>query len=289
MRRLTGITVAAATAATAVLSVLPSSPASAATPSSGFNVANCKPSAAHPDPVVLLHGLGSSGSQDFGLIGPYLANAGYCAFSIDYGANFAYGPNGQKPIAESAAQIAAFIDQVQANTGAARVDLVGHSEGAFESLYVPKFENDAAKIGKVVALAPPTHGTTLDGIVTLGQVLGGGSNIVVNGFTNGGTCYACTDLVTGGPAVTALDNGPIAQPGISYTIVATRLDEVVTPPSTAFVNEPGVKNMYVQDVCPYDPTGHVGIAVDTTIEQIITNALTPATAVPVNCGYGPPF
>jgi hypothetical protein len=154
---------------------------------------------------------------------------------------------------------------------------------------VPKFAISAARIGRVVALAPPTHGTTVSGLVTLGQLLGGGSNIVVNGFTNGSTCYACTDLVTGGPAVTALNTGPIAQPGISYTVVATRYDQVVTPASTAFVNEPGVANSYVQDTCPWDPVGHTGIAVDSTIEQLITNALSPSTAAPVSCGYGPPF
>lgn len=273
----------------AVLAVLPASPAAAAAPSSGFNVAGCRPSAAHPNPVVLLHGLGSSGSQNFTLIGPYLANAGYCAFSVDYGANNQYSPNGFAPIAQSAAQIAAFIDQVLVNTGAAKVDIVGHSEGAFQSLYVPKFEGNAAKIGKVVALAPPTHGTTVAGIVTLGQLLGFGTNTVVNWFTDGSTCYACTDLVTGGPAVTALSAGPIAQPGIAYTVVASRYDEVVTPTSTSFVNEAGVTNLYVQDLCRFDPVGHIGIAMDTTIEQIITNALSPATAVPVSCGFGPPF
>jgi triacylglycerol esterase/lipase EstA (alpha/beta hydrolase family) len=272
-----------------VLALVSASPASASAPSSGFNVAGCQPSAAHPDPVVLLHGLGSSGAQNFSLIGPYLAGAGYCAFSIDYGANNAFSPNGFAPIAQSAAQIAAFVAQVKANTGAAKVDLVGHSEGAFQSLYVPKFEGNAASIGKVVALAPPTHGTTVAGIVTLGQLLGFGTNTVVNWFTNGATCYACTDLVTGGPAVSALESGPIAQPGIAYTIIASRYDEVVTPSSTAFVNEAGVHNAYVQDTCPFDPVGHVGIAVDTTIEQLITNALSPATARPVSCGFGPPF
>jgi len=286
MRRLVGVVVAAMVAA---LALLPATAASASAPSSGFNVAGCRPSTAHPDPVVLLHGLGSSGSENFAVIGPYLANAGYCAFSLDYGANSAGGPNGFATIARSAAQIAAFINRVLVNSGASKVDLVGHSEGAFQSLYVPKFEGDAASIGKVVALAPPTHGTTVQGIVTLGQILGFGTNTVDDWFTNGSTCYACTDLITGGPAVIALDTGPIAQPGIAYTVVATRFDEVVTPPSTAFVNEPGVNNSYVQDTCPFDPVGHVGIAVDTTIEQLITNALSPATAVPLACGYGPPL
>lgn len=286
MRRPIGAVTAMTAAA---LALVPLSSVGAVSPSSGFNVAGCRPSAAHPNPVVLLHGMGSSGSQDFALIGPYLAGAGYCAFSIDYGANNSFSANGMAPIAQSATEIAGFIDQVLANTGASKVDLVGHSEGAFQSLYVPKFATDPSKIGKVVALAPPTHGTSVDGIVTLGQVLGFGSNTVVNWFTNGSTCYACTDLVTGGPAVTALTSGPIAQAGIDYTVVATRYDEVVTPTSTAFVNEPGVHNSYVQDTCAYDPVGHVGIAVDTTIEQLITNALSPATARPVNCGYGPPF
>jgi hypothetical protein len=64
------------------------------------------------------------------------------------------------------------------------------------------------------------HGTTVAGIVTLGQILGG--QALVSAFTDAAKCFACTDLVNGGPAVTRLTDGPIAQAGVQYTIVATR-------------------------------------------------------------------
>src|SRR5205807_2223267 len=142
-------------------------------------------------------------------------------------------------------EIAAYVDQVRATTGAAKVDLVGHSEGAFQSLYGPKVLGYAAKVGRVVALAPPTHGTTFAGLVTVGEELG--VMPAVDQVMSAFGCQACGELVVGGSAVDRLDSGPIAQPGIAYTIIASRNDQLVTPTSTAFVGEPGVTNEYVQD------------------------------------------
>jgi triacylglycerol esterase/lipase EstA (alpha/beta hydrolase family) len=256
--------------------------------SSGFNDPSCRPSAAHPDPVVLIHGLGSNGQENWGYLGPYLASAGYCAYSLTYGATSPLGPyvGGIGPIPQSAQQVSGFVSQVLSETGAAKVDLVGHSEGAFLSLYVPKELPVAAEIAHVVAMAPPTHGTSFANLVTLSNDLGlaGLRNLILQGG-----CQACNELIDGGSAVTTLDSGPIAQSGIAYTILISRYDELVTPPTTAFVNEPGVTNEYVQDVCPYDPVGHIGLAFDSDVAQMITNALDPATATPVSCSFGTPF
>lgn len=251
--------------------------------SSGLNDWSCQPSAAHPRPVVLLHGLGSSGDQNWSYHGPRIAAAGFCAFSLTYGETAGFG--GTAPIAESAQEIGAFIDEVLLATGATKVDLVGHSEGAFQSLYVPKVAGYADKVGRVVALAPPTHGTTVAGLVTLGQILGGQE--AVEFFTDFARCYACGDLVKGGEAVLALTDGPIAQPGVAYTIVATKYDALVTPTSTSFVPEPGVRNYYIQDKCPLDPVGHVGIAADRGVTSMILNGLDPT--VPIRCGFGLPL
>lgn len=273
--------------ALAALFVIPAT-ASAAT-SSGYNDWNCRPSSAHPRPVVLIHGLGGTAEGNWGYQGPRLASAGYCAFSLTYGQPFPGAPiGGTRPVAESAQTVGAFIDKVRSGTGAAKVDVVGHSEGGFMSLYVPKKVPGAAgKIDKVVSLAPPTHGTTFAGLVTLGQLLGGQE--FVDLLTKGVQCFACSDLVKGGAAVKELTDGPIAQPGIDYTIIATKFDALVTPTSTSFVDEPGVDNSYIQDTCRFDPVGHVGIAFDSTVTQLITNALDPANATKVRCGFGPPF
>jgi len=261
--------------------------ASAAT-NSGFNDASCRPSAAHPDPVLLLHGLGGNGPGNFAFIGPTLAAAGYCVFAPTYGEEAPPIPvGGLIHIDQSAHEIAADIDQIRASTGAAKVDVVGHSEGGFQSLYVPKVLGYAGKIDRVVALAPPTHGTTFANLVSVADLLGIRPQVdqVLNTFG----CAACAELITGGPAVAALTDGPIAQPGVSYTVIASTGDELVTPHETSFVREPGVTNEFVQDTCPFDPVGHIGLAFDADVAQLVANALDPAHAGPVVCTFGPTF
>jgi hypothetical protein len=88
--------------------------------------------------------------------------------------------------------------------------------------------------------------------------------------------------------VATLDNGPIAQPGVGYTIITSRYDELVTPTEAAFVYEPGVLNEYVQDTCSYDPVGHVSEAYDLNVWHLVENALDPANAKPFTCAAGSP-
>jgi len=264
--------------------VIAAAPADAA---GGTNDAACQPTAAHPYPVVLLHGLGANGSEDINLLQSDIAGKGYCTFSLTYGTG-AYGPyvGGVGDIAASAAQIKAFISQVLSETHAAKVDLVGHSEGAFQSLYVTKTQGISAQIDKVVAIAPPTHGTTFGGLQAIGDTLG--AQFLYNAVLTTFGCIACDQLITGGSAVNTLTAGPIAQPGVSYTIITSTYDELVTPTSTSFVNEPGVKNEYVQDTCPYDPVGHIGEAYDTNVWNLVENALDPAHAITFTCSAGSP-
>jgi triacylglycerol esterase/lipase EstA (alpha/beta hydrolase family) len=258
----------------------------AAGPGSGFNDWSCRPSAAHPEPVVLLHGLGGNGPGNFSALGPYLASAGFCVYAPTYGEAIAGVPvGGITPIPQSAGEIAAFIGRVLAATGAAKVDLAGHSEGGFQALYGPKFvPGEAATVARVVALAPPTHGTTFASLVTIAGALGA-SPLTAAILAAG--CPACNELTTGSDLVTSLNTGPVAQPGIAYTIIASTHDELVTPYGTEFVSEPGVGNETVQASCPLDPVGHIGLAYDTDVAQLVRNALDPAHPVPVTCTAGP--
>lgn len=255
--------------------------------SSGVNDPACAPSSAHPSPVVFLHGLGANGTEDINQIQSDVAAKGYCTYSLTYGAG-AYGPyvGGLNDISASAGQINSFVQQVLAETHASKVDLVGHSEGAFESLYVTKTQGISSQIDKVVAIAPPTHGTSFGGLYTIAMLLGA-QNLAGQVMSTGG-CVACSELVDNGSAVNTLNNGPIAQPGVTYTVITSKYDELVTPTTTSFVNEPGVTNEYIQDTCPFDPVGHIGEAYDTNTYNLVENALDPAHAASFTCSAGSP-
>ncbi len=262
-------------------------PAASSWAAGAVNDAACKPTAEHPAPVVFLHGLGANANEDINFLQANVAAHGYCTFATTYGAwpQFPF-VGGLQPVAQSAAQIKQFVEQVLAETGAAKVDVVGHSEGGFQSLYVTKTQGISDRVGRVVAIAPPTHGTTFGGLYSIAIAFG--QTALVQQALGAFGCPACADLVVGGAAVHTLDNGPIAQPGVSYTIITSRYDELVTPTDTAFVHEPGVANKYVQDTCPLDPVGHIGEAYDLNVWHLVENALDPANARPFACSFGSP-
>lgn len=253
----------------------------------GINDFSCKSTS---NPVILLHGLGATYYEDLNYLQYWLQNQGYCTYAITYGA-YAGFPwmGGLKPINESAPEIAAYIKEVVQKTGHNKVNLVGHSEGAFQSLYVPKFEGVADLIETIVPIAPPTHGTTIDGLYTLAYLFGNASRAEVGQALDTVGCGACDDLGPGGAAVERLNDGtPIVQAGNVVTIIASRYDELVTPPSTSFVQESGVRNLWVQNTCLLDPVGHIGEAYDTNVWHLVKNALDMTPARGFVCSIGSP-
>lgn len=240
------------------------------------------------NPVVLLHGLGATFYEDINFLETFLKTKGFCTFSITYGDYDGFPlVGGLKPIAESSQQIAAFVKQVQQKTGASKIDLVGHSEGAFQSLYTPKFGGIASIIDNIVAIAPPTHGTNFAGLYKLAQTLG--INNGVDAILNKVGCKACTELVTGGAAIQKLNDGsPIVQQGTTVTVIASRFDELVTPTMTSFIDEAGVNNIYVQDYCPFDPVGHIGEAYDLNVWNLVLNSLEKQVGRKFICLLGSP-
>lgn len=286
--RLSRLVMAAVLAAGACFAVGVGS-AAAAAPAGGINDSGCRPSAAHPNPVVLLHGLGATHYEDLNVLQGWLAARGYCTFASTYGAYPGFPlVGGLRPIADSAVEIATYIKKVQQQTGAAKIDIVGHSEGGFQSLYVTKTQGIADRIDKVVAIAPPTHGTSFAGLYQLAYVFGQAERDAVDKALKTVGCPACSELGTGGSAVATLNNGPIAQPGVDYTVITSRYDQLVTPTETSFVREPGVVNQYVQDFCPLDPVGHIGEAYDTNVWNMVANGLESAPQRKFLCLAGLP-
>jgi hypothetical protein len=140
-------------------------------------------------------------------------------------------------------------------------------------------------VGKLVGLAPSNHGTTLDGFVTLANAFG------LLGITNAllsPTCTACVQQEAGSPFLTNLNAGGDTVAGITYTVIETIYDAVVTPYRSAFLSGPNVTNIVLQDRCGIDFVGHVGIAFDRVALTHVLNALDPAHRVPVPCVLVPP-
>lgn len=262
------------------LAVAPTAAASADTaPTSGWNDFSCHPSAQHPRPVVLVHGTFGNGTDNWLAFAPYLVDRGYCVFSFDYG--MLPGESligGLGPIAQSAQQLSAFTDQVLAATNAAKVDIVGHSQGGMMPRYYLKFLGGAAKVNTLVGLAPSSHGTTLDGLTGLLPYFPGAADFM-NSYTPG-----LTDQVAGSDFVRTLNAGGDTVPGVHYTVISTIYDEVVTPYTTQALSGPDVHNVILQDLCPLDVSEHVAIGLTDRIAfHEAANALDPAHATPTTC------
>ncbi|MGV9243439.1 esterase/lipase family protein [Streptomyces sp. NPDC003710] len=266
-------------AAVAVVLTATATADAATAPSSGWNDYSCKPSAAHPRPVVLVHGTLGNSVDNWLALAPYLESRGYCVFSLDYGqlpgVPLFYGLG---PIASSAEQLQTFVDKVLAATGAAKADIVGHSQGGMMPRYYLKFLGGAAKVNALVGIAPDNHGTTLDGLANLLPYFPGAADLLSKATPG------LADQVAGSEFITKLNAGGDTVPGVHYTVIATKYDEVATPYRSQFLSGSDVHNVLLQDLCGLDLSEHVLIALTDRIAfHEVANALDPAHATATTC------
>jgi len=206
----------------------------------GANDWTCRPTAERPYPAVIVHGTFGDSRSLLDNLSLSLEQDGYCVYSLDYG-NRATGP-----IEESAQQLDVFVDEVLASTGAAKVQVVGHSQGGMMPRYWIKNLGGEPLVEDLVGLVPSNHGTT-----------------VQNGRSSGSACVSCDQQAAGSAFLTALNN-PDETPGaVDYTQVTTRYDEVVVPYSSAFLTpDDHSTNITLQDRCPTDAAEHLTIPMD---------------------------
>jgi triacylglycerol esterase/lipase EstA (alpha/beta hydrolase family) len=249
----------------------------------GANDWSCKPGAAHPRPIVLVHGTFATGTLNWIELAPLLAAEGYCVFAPTYGREPGVPLLAAiAPVADSAAQLRIFVDGVLAATGTGRVDIVGHSLGGMMPRYYLKFLGGADKVGRLVALAPDSHGTTLDGLASLLQSAPGTDQALL-----GGWCPGCLDQLAGSPFLQRLNADGDTVPDVEYTVLSSRYDLVVTPVQSQFLQGPNVRNVLLQDLCPLDLALHTTIAFDPVALHEVLNALDPAHATPTGCRLTP--
>jgi len=205
----------------------------------GANDWECRPTPERPYPAVIVHGTFGDRASLLDALSYSLKSEGYCVFALDYG-NRATGP-----IEESARELDEYVDRVLATTGAARVSLVGHSQGGMMPRYYIKHLGGDTLVEDLVGLAPSNHGTTVTGD---------------SGSTQG--CESCDQQAAGSAFLEAL-NTPDETPGdVDYTQVVTRYDEVVVPYTSGFLTGDRSTNITLQDYCPANTAEHLTIPMD---------------------------
>lgn len=275
-----GMSFAAAAIAAAFLEG--TAPASAATTDvspPGANDWTCRPTAAHPFPVVLVEGTFESMAKNWVTMSPYLKKAGYCVYALNYGET--NGVDATGPVADSAKQLAPFVDGVLTATKTEQVDLVGHSQGGMMPRYYLGFLGGATKVHALVGIAPSNHGTA-------GVVVPPPDFVPTPAYTANPTCQACADQQAGSPFMTKLNSIGDTVKGPFYTVISTTHDEVVTPyTSQALAGSAGqVTNIVIQNLCPADPIEHDQTPNDPVVQQLVGNALAQRAA-PGNPAFRP--
>ncbi len=240
----------------------------------GSDIWSCRPSASHPFPVILVHGTLANENFSWQALSPMLANAGYCVYAFNYGADASTAGHfyGLADIVQSARQLATFTNKVLTATGAARVDLVGHSQGGMMPRYYIQLLGGAPHVHMLVGLAPSNQGTTIDGLGTLASLFG---DIGLPVLSLAG-CVSCTQQLVGSAFLQHLNAGGGISKAVRYVVVESKFDEVVTPYRNAFLPAaPNVENILLQNQCSTDFTEHLGIIYDPIALQDVMNALGP--------------
>jgi triacylglycerol lipase len=159
--------------------------------------------AAAKDPVVFVHGYASTGSVWNTMISRFRA-AGYSSSQL-YAFTYSYNQSN----ATSASQLGAFVDNVRARTGAAKVDLVNHSMGGLVTRYYVKNLGGTATVDQWGSLAGANHGTTAASACA--------------------TYPSCREMVPGSAFLTQLNSGDETPGAVAYRTWYSSCDGVINP------------------------------------------------------------
>jgi hypothetical protein len=226
---------------------------------------SCPDGLSHTDrpTVLLVHGTGATGAETWrdGL-GRTLPLKGFdwCMVELP---DRALGD-----IQTSSEYVVAAVRELHDRTGA-RVDLIGHSQGAVEIRWAVRFWSDVrAQVDDVVTLAGANRGVQ-----------------TANSSCSTGNCApALWQMRVGAALEDALNRVP-APPGPSYTAVYSNTDELVQPASAGTFD--GASNVLIQDLCPGRYAEHAYLPFDAAAVATTLDALqNPGPANPDRVSRG---
>jgi pimeloyl-ACP methyl ester carboxylesterase len=197
-------------------------------------------------PVLLIHGyLATRGSLH--LLERQLVDRGHIVIS------YPLGTVNWGDIRDSAGLIARKVESIVAQTGLARIDVVGHSLGGLVGLYYLKRLGGRYRVRRLIMLGTPTHGTwsALFGLVT--APLG----------------MASLQLLPGSPFLRELTEMPLPPGAEVISIGAIR--DWLAPLSTTILD--GVRHIKL-------PTDHSGLLVDAEVAEVVAGLLAEKSGPP---------
>ena len=184
---------------------------------------------------------------------------------------FGLPTSGTQDIARTAAALNTFADQVRAQTGATRVDLIGHSQGGLVSRHYVKFLGGSTEVDAVISLGAPHYGTA---VANLAKLFGLGNCVGI---------VSCQQMAVGSTYLANLNAGDDTIGNVRYTNIVSLHDEVVIPHTTGWLaNDGNNVNVRVQTPCFLRVVGHIGLATDGTVYSGIQDALANR-AMSLNC------
>jgi triacylglycerol lipase len=176
---------------------------------------------------------------------------------------------GTQDIRLTAQALRTYVDGVRASSGAAKVDLVGHSQGGLVARAYVRWYGGATTVDSLITLGTPNRGTYVANLVN------------VLGFGNCAAVVACQQMSIGSSFLADLNAGDDTIGSVRYTTVRTWQDELVRPVDQATLFD-GATNVLVQDPCFARVVGHVGLILDGTVYSGIRTALAGGP-VRLNC------
>lgn len=225
---------------------------------------SCSKGTEGKDPVILMHGTAETSTTAWLLLKLTLENPGFCVFPSDYGLA------GLGPIEASGRQLDTFVDFILETTGSSKVSIVAHSQGSLVARYYMRFLGGGSKVRELIGLAPSNNGTSHPLLPIVAPL-----------------CPACAQQAANSAFIRALSEGGDLEPGVHYTVVATRYDEIVIPYQSQFLrgSPDQVTNVVLQDKCPLELSEHLLIAYSPVAIQWVIHAL--LSDGPADPGFAP--
>jgi len=168
--------------------------------------------AATHEPILFVHGYLSDGGIWNTMVARFKAD-GWASNRL-YAISYDYSQSN----VTTAYQIRDKVNQIRAETGAAKVDIISHSMGGLSSRYYLKFLGGTAYVDEWVSLAGPNHGTLI--------------SILCAGLTPA----SCLEMLQGSSLLNQLNSGDETPGAVRYGTWWSPCDEVINPDTSTILS-----------------------------------------------------